>query len=79
MFKFPIKSNRLEVVRVILQNFNFGLYAKIRQNPGFMANFHVKTPCYFLFFKYVPKTTILKNGAIHFNKKEPILAKFWQF
>ena len=80
MFKFPIKSNRLEVVRVILQNFNFGLYAKIHQNPGFMANFHVKTPCYFIFFlNLCPKRPFWRMVLYILRKKEPILAKFWQF
>ena len=51
-------------------------FTKIRDSwLIFMLNPHVTS----FFFKSVPKTTILKNGAIHFNKKEPILAKFWQF
>ncbi len=41
----------------------------------FMLKPHVTS----FFFKSVPKTTILKNGAIHFKKKRPILATFWQF
>ena len=51
-------------------------FTKIRDSwLIFMLKPHVTS----FFFKSVPKTTILKNGAIHFNKKEPILAKFWQF
>ena len=80
MSKLHIKSCRIEVVRVILQNFNFGLYAKIHQNPGFMANFHVKTPCYFIFFKNLcPKRPFWRMVLYILRKKEPILATFWQF
>ena len=51
-------------------------FTKIRDSwLIFMLKPHVTS----FFLKSVPKTTILKNGAIHFNKKEPILAKFWQF